>query len=51
MQRVLRGAVALLVAALAALISTPVAAAAVPVPGDGAGPLVIGHRGAAGYRP
>src|SRR3954454_1982824 len=50
MQRVFRGALVLLAAALAALVSTPVAAAA-PARADGAGPLVIGHRGAAGYRP
>src|SRR3954449_6338803 len=50
MQRVFRGALVVLAAALAALVSTPVAAAA-PARADGAAPLVIGHRGAAGYRP
>jgi glycerophosphoryl diester phosphodiesterase len=48
MQRALRGALVVLVVALAALVGAPVATA---TPDDGAGPLVIGHRGAAGYRP
>jgi glycerophosphoryl diester phosphodiesterase len=52
MVRALRAAVVAAIAASALLALAPAASAAPdPDAGDSAGPLVIGHRGASGYRP